>query len=130
MNFPAETTSPIALVVDDDPVMRLLIRRALEADGFVVHEADNGRSGVDRFALLQPDILLLDVLMPELDGFSACREIRATANGKRTPIAMLTGLDDVESIDRALEAGASDFIVKPMDWRTLAHRVRRLLRPA
>jgi DNA-binding response OmpR family regulator len=117
----------IALVVDDDPVMRLLIRRALEKDGFVVHEAENGRAGVDRFALLQPDILLLDVLMPELDGFSACREIRATVQGARTPIVMLTGLDDVESIDRALEAGATDFIVKPMEWSNLAHRVRRLL---
>ena len=125
-----ESPMTIALVVDDDPVMRLLIRRALEAGGFVVHEAENGRAGVDRFALLQPDILLLDVLMPELDGFSACREIRATVRGARTPIVMLTGLDDVESIDRALEAGATDFIVKPMDWSNLASRVRRLLSPA
>jgi DNA-binding response OmpR family regulator len=119
----------IALVVDDDPVMRVLIRRALEKGGFVVHEAENGRAGVERFALLQPDILLLDVLMPELDGFSACREIRAMVQGARTPIVMLTGLDDVESVDRALEAGATDFIVKPMDWSNLAHRVRQLLRP-
>jgi diguanylate cyclase (GGDEF)-like protein/PAS domain S-box-containing protein len=119
-----------ALVVDDDPVMRVLARQVLEADGAVVREAADGRAAVELFRASPPDIVLMDVLMPELDGFGACAAIRATAEGNRTPILMLTGLDDLESINRAYEAGATDFANKPINWSILAHRVRYMLRSA
>jgi diguanylate cyclase (GGDEF)-like protein/PAS domain S-box-containing protein len=120
----------VALVVDDDPVMRMLIRKALETNGFSVHEAENGRHAVDTFPQLQPDIVLMDVMMPELDGFGACRGIRGLPQGTRTPILMLTGLDDVDSINQAFDAGATDFIAKPINWAVLVYRVRYLLRSA
>ncbi len=120
----------IALIVDDDPVMRILIRKALETDGFSVHESEDGRQAVASFPQLQPDIVLMDVMMPELDGFGACREIRGLPQGTRTPILMLTGLDDLDSINRAFDAGATDFIAKPINWGVLGYRVRYLLRSA
>ena len=124
------TGTAVALVVDDDPVMRILIRKALETDGFSVQEAENGRLAVAAFPQLQPDIILMDVMMPELDGFGACRAIRELPQGTLTPIMMLTGLDDVESINRAFDAGATDFIAKPINWGILGYRVRYLLRSA
>jgi diguanylate cyclase (GGDEF)-like protein/PAS domain S-box-containing protein len=126
----AEKRNPVGLVVDDDPVMRMLIKQVLLRDGFVVHEAENGRIAVERFPGLMPDIVLLDVMMPEMDGFSACAAIRALSEGSRTPILMLTGLDDLDSINRAFEVGATDFISKPISWGVLGHRVRYMLRTA
>ena len=133
MNSPgtqADSGTTLALIVDDDPVMRILIRKVLEEDKFVVHEAENGREAVARFPEMQPDIVLMDVMMPELDGFGTCRGIRELPSGARTPILMLTGLDDLESINQAFEAGATDFIAKPINWGVLGYRVRYLLRSA
>ncbi|HVY07788.1 MAG TPA: EAL domain-containing protein [Burkholderiales bacterium] len=130
INSPASVRTPVALVVDDDAVMRMLIRKILENERFAVHEAGDGREATQRFAQLQPDIVLMDVLMPELDGFGACREIRKLPEGVRTPILMLTGLDDLDSINQAFEAGATDFIAKPINWGVLGYRVRYLLRSA
>ena len=128
MQIDAKTS--VALVVDDDPVMRILTRKALESDGFSVHEAQDGRAAITTFSRIQPDIVLMDVMMPELDGYGACRGIRELAQGSRTPILMLTGLDDVDSINQAFDAGATDFIAKPINWGILGHRVRYLLRSA
>lgn len=133
MKFPSislEKRNPIGLVVDDDPVMRVLIKQVLERDGFVVHEATDGRQALLRFPALLPDIVLLDVMMPEMDGFSACAAIRALPEGVRTPVLMLTGLDDLDSINKAFDAGATDFISKPISWGILGHRVRYMLRTA
>ena len=133
MKFPSmslEKRNPVGLVVDDDPVMRVLIKQVLERDGFVVHEAADGRQALLRFPALLPDIVLLDVMMPEMDGFSACAAIRAMPEGVRTPVLMLTGLDDLDSINKAFDAGATDFISKPISWGILGHRVRYMLRTA
>ncbi len=125
-----EKRDPVGLVVDDDPVMRMLIRQVLERDGLVVHEAADGRQALESFPALAPDIVLLDVMMPEMDGFAACAALRALPQGSRTPVLMLTGLDDLESINKAFEAGATDFISKPISWGVLGHRVRYMLRAA
>jgi PAS domain S-box-containing protein len=118
----------IALIVDDDPMMRLLIRQTLERVGFVCEEAADGNQALERFASGQPDIVLLDVMMPELDGYETCSRLRAMPGGATVPVVMLTGLDDDESIDRAYEVGATDFISKPITWGVLGYRVRYLLR--
>ena len=119
---------PVALVVDDDAMMRLLIRQTLEREGFACHEAENGMLAAERFGTVQPDIVLMDVMMPEMDGYEACRTLRAHASGAMVPVLMLTGLDDLESINRAYEVGATDFISKPINWGVLGHRVRYILR--
>ena len=122
------TETPLVLVVDDDPMIRMLVTETLQQLGFVVEEADDGRQALDFMGRCQPDVVLLDVLMPEMDGFQACQTIRALSHGEHTPILMMTGLDDIESIDHAFEVGATDFITKPLNYAILGHRVRYLLR--
>ena len=109
-------------------MMRMLIRQTLERAGFACHEAEHGAAALERFPQLQPDIVLLDVVMPHMDGYAACAALRGMPTGAFVPVLMLTGLDDVESIDRAYEVGATDFISKPINWGILSHRVRYILR--
>jgi len=117
-----------ALVVDDDAALRLMLRASLEREGLAVVEAGNGADALAKFDLFAPDIVLLDVVMPELDGFATCRALRSRIHGRRTPILMLTGLDDVESVDGAYLAGATDFLHKPVNWTMFGHRIRYILR--
>jgi two-component system, sensor histidine kinase and response regulator len=117
----------IVLLVDDDPMMRFLTRQALEECGLVVEEAENGRQALDLYAKTPPDIVLMDVMMPLMDGFEACRLLRAS-RGDCAPVIMLTGLEDGDSIDRAYEVGATDFVIKPINPTVLGHRVRYMMR--
>jgi diguanylate cyclase (GGDEF)-like protein/PAS domain S-box-containing protein len=131
MIYPTNTTQkeqPLVLVIDDDQIIRLLACESLRQAGFAVAEADNGAQGLLVFDQLQPQIVLMDVNMPEMDGFQACTELRQRPGGDRTPILMVTGLDDIESITKAYEVGATDFITKPFNWMLLQHRVRYMLR--
>ena len=123
-----EIDSPRLLVVDDDEVTRMLACAALEEAGFSVAEADDGESGLEAYAREQADLILLDVMMPGLDGFETCRRLRAS--GAHVPVIMLTGLEDTASIERAYDSGATDFISKPINWTLLRHRVRYALRAA
>jgi diguanylate cyclase (GGDEF)-like protein len=116
------------LVIDDEPTQRLLARAALESSGHEVAEAAGGENAVDLAASFRPDLVLLDVRMPLLDGFEVCRRLRRLAACRDTSILMMTGLDDIDSIERAYEAGATDFAVKPINWTILAHRVAYMLR--
>ncbi|MBL7049119.1 MAG: EAL domain-containing protein [Nitrospira sp.] len=118
----------IVLVVDDDAAMRLLMREAMEQAGFDVKEAVNGREAVDVFSNIRPDIILMDVTMPEMDGFEALQKIRSLPAGEQVPILMVTGLDDYQSINKAYKYGATDFVVKPINWLILSYRVRYILR--
>jgi diguanylate cyclase (GGDEF)-like protein len=122
------STVPRILVVDDDSAGRRLTRATLTRSGFDVVEAGNGRQALDVLIHGLPDLVLMDVSMPEMDGFTACTELRRLPGGTRVPIIMMTGLDDVQSIERAFEVGASDFITKPINWAVLGHRVRYILR--
>jgi diguanylate cyclase (GGDEF)-like protein len=119
--------SPI-LIADDDPTMRAFLRESLEAEGFAIIEAVDGAQAVSAFTNQKPELILLDVSMPEMDGFEACAAIRRLPGGDMTPILMLTGLDDYESVSKAYEAGATDFSVKPINVLVLIHRVRYMLR--
>ena len=117
-----------ALVIDDDLTMRLLIRESLEPLGYRILEAEDGRQGVEIMNREGADIILMDVQMPLMDGFEACRLIRARSEHAGVPILFITGLDDVESIEHAYRAGATDFITKPIDWLILRNRVRYMVR--
>lgn len=119
---------PIVLLADDDEMMRILIRTSLEKSGFWVEEVENGASALKLFKSLLPDVVLLDVMMPGVNGFDVCKEIRKLPEAIFTPILMITGLSDIKSIERAYELGATDFITKPVNWGTLGHHVRYLLR--
>ena len=123
-----EDTKNLVLIVDDDLAMRLLERASLEKAGFLVEEAANGVEALDAFSRLKPDIVLLDVMMPDMDGFEACDKLRKLPGAELTPILMVTGLDDTESIDRAYQAGATHFITKPINWGLLGYYVQYLLR--
>ncbi|WP_084605371.1 two-component system response regulator [Psychromonas aquimarina] len=116
------------LVVDDDEMTRLLIRRSLSDNLYNIIEAENGSQGLSLFNEQLPDIVLLDVQLPELNGFEVCRRIRESLHGKDVPVVMITGTDDTESIDRAYRLGATDFIVKPINWSLIEHHVRYILR--
>ena len=116
------------LVVDDDEAVRRFVRIALEEIGLEVCEASNGAEALEQFELRCPHIIVLDVLMPVMDGHTACSKLRGSAGGGRVPILMMTGLDDVEAIAGAYEHGATDFITKPLNPTILSHRVRYMLR--
>jgi DNA-binding response OmpR family regulator len=128
MPYSSRRSTPLILVVDDDEMQRFLCREALETSGFEIVEASDGAAALAAFGEVEPDLVLLDVVMPEIDGFATCRAIRALPNGSTTPILMATGLDDIQSIELSYEAGATDFISKPINWALLPHRVRNALR--
>jgi diguanylate cyclase (GGDEF)-like protein/PAS domain S-box-containing protein len=121
---------PRVLVVDDDLLLRGMATHTLRHAGFAVVEAEGGEQALDLFAEAAFDLVLLDVLMAGIDGFETCRRLRAQPRGAHVPVLMLTGLNDGESINAAYDAGATDFITKPIQWVLLAHRVRYGLRSA
>jgi diguanylate cyclase (GGDEF)-like protein len=126
LNF--DRTVPRLLIIDDDPLLRGMAAHTLRHAGFEVSEAEDGIQGLSMLDEAAFDLLLLDVMMPGLDGYEVCRRIRLARHGMRVPILMLTGLNDSASIELAYEAGATDFISKPINWTLLSHRVRYSLR--
>jgi signal transduction histidine kinase len=116
------------LVVDDDPIVSSLMRATLENDGFRVLHAADGIDGCEAYERHKPDLLLVDVVMPRMDGYELCRELRSRQESAYVPIVVATSLDDLPSIARAYDAGATDFIPKPVNWLVLNHRVRYILR--
>ncbi len=123
-----ETRRARILVGDDDVTATLLAQAALEQAGFEAICVSDGAQALGRFQQGGIDLVVLDVEMPVLDGFAACAAIRASAAGRHTPILMLTGRGDVESIEQAFEAGANDFVTKPVAWTIFCQRIRYMLR--
>ncbi len=128
MEAPKTDDQKLVLVVDDDEVMRLLLVETVRTEGFRVEEASNGKMALEILTGLSPDLVLLDVMMPKLDGFGTCAAIRGMPCSSDLPILMMTGLDDMDSINRAYEVGATDFITKPLNYVLLRHRLRYILR--
>ncbi|WP_374255502.1 EAL domain-containing protein [Aquabacterium sp.] len=119
---------PKVLLVDDDEVNLLLTSIALRERGFAITEASSGEQALKIISNCLPDIVVLDAVMPGLDGFTTCAELRHMPGYESVPVLMLTGLDDEASITRAYEVGATDFFVKSTQWSLLAGRLRYLLR--
>jgi len=118
----------LILVVDDDDAIRFVASDTLEDAGFNVIEARNGQEALEVFRNHKPDLVLLDLVMPEIDGFQVCKYLRSQPENETLPIMIMTGLDDEESIGRAFEAGATDFIIKPLNHFILEQRTRYILR--
>ncbi len=116
------------LVADDDESVRTFVRAALERTGLEVCEASNGKEALEQFVLRRPDIIILDVMMPVMNGNICCSRLRGSVGGSRVPILMMTGMDDADAIAGAYEHGATDFITKPLNPTILSHRVRYMLR--
>ncbi|MDZ8183863.1 MAG: PleD family two-component system response regulator [Nostoc sp. ChiSLP02] len=123
---PQESRS-LVLIVDDEPFIRTILRSFLEREEYQIAEARNGIEALIKFNELQPDIVLLDAIMPDMDGFECCTQLHTLESSKHTPVLMITGLDDEESVDRAFEVGAMDYITKPIHWPVLRQRVKRLI---
>ncbi len=121
-------TSQSLLIVDDDAMVRVLARSSFTQLDLDVHEVENGAEAVAVFEQRAFDLVLLDLEMPVMDGFTACAKIRALPGGESATLIVVTGLDDSESIQRAYELGATDFVTKPINWAILMQRMRFILR--
>jgi diguanylate cyclase (GGDEF)-like protein len=117
----------LVLIVDDDRSTRSALRYALQRSGFAVEEAVDGARALALIERIVPDVILMDAVMPEMDGFSACAKLQETPRGKDIPVLMITALDDHLSIERAFAAGASDYIPKPINLAVVNQRVRRVV---
>lgn len=120
--------TPSVLLVDDDDNLRSMLDAALSHNDFDVTAMDNGRSALDEFPSLDPDLVILDVMMPDLDGFEVCRRLRAS--GSKVPVLFLTARDAVDDRVRGLTLGGDDYLVKPFSLDELVARVHALLRRA
>ncbi|MBE9204565.1 PleD family two-component system response regulator [Synechocystis salina LEGE 06099] len=129
MNLPKPTETPAAniLVVDDDGFMRMQLRVYLQKEGHRVELAENGEEALAKFAEIKPEVVLMDALMPVMDGFACCQALMKNYQNPSPLVLMITGLDDEASVDRAFEAGAIDYVTKPIHWAVLRQRVKRLL---
>ena len=119
---------PRILVVDDDETVRMLAATMLRDEGFEVLEASSGPRALEICERVSPDVVLLDVTMPRMDGYETCVALRERPGGADQLILMTTGLDDPDAIEHAYDAGATDFIAKPINFQLLRHRMRYLIR--
>lgn len=117
-----------ALVVDDDPSVRLVASEILERVGLQVSEAESAERALEIIGTDMPDICLVDLEMPGMNGFELCKVIRSRPDGARVPLVVMTGHDDIDSIQRAYDVGATDFITKPPNWYIFEQRIRYILR--
>ena len=118
---------PLILIVDDDEVVRQILCHKVQADGYQVRTARNGEEAIVIYQEIQPDLVLMDAVMPGMDGFECCQQLQQLPDGELTPVLMITGLDDSASLDRAYAVGAADYITKPIHWAVLRQRVKRTL---
>jgi CheY-like chemotaxis protein/nitrogen-specific signal transduction histidine kinase len=118
---------PLILIVDDDEVVRQILCQKVEADGYQVRTARNGEEAIFIYQEIQPDLILMDGVMPEMDGFECCTKVKQLPGGDLTPVLMITGLEDSASLDRAYAVGAADYITKPIHWGVLRQRVKHIL---
>ncbi|WP_423008939.1 EAL domain-containing protein [Undibacterium sp. JH2W] len=115
------------LVVDDDRSTRSTLRHTLQRDGFKVEEAADGSQALLMLKRMRPDVILMDAVMPVMDGFTACSLIQEMPRGRSIPVLMITALEDNSSVERAFAAGACDYIPKPIHFAVLSQRVRRII---
>lgn len=119
-----EEDRPVILIAEDDRMTRAMISHILANDGYRVIEAENGEDCLSAYKKTPPNLVLLDAMMPGMNGFECCSHIMKLPGSAYTPILMITGLEDQTSVDWAFDVGASDYITKPIHWPVLRQRVR------
>jgi signal transduction histidine kinase len=122
-----EATGPRVLVVDDNPTNRNVLSRRLERQGYAVEEAPNGEAALDRIATESFDVVLLDIMMPVMDGFAVLERMRQDKRMRTVPVVVISALDEIDSVVRAIEMGAEDYLFKPFDPVLLRARIGALL---
>ena len=122
-----EIANQVVLVVEDDDSIREIVCRVLEDEGYVTHTANNGVRGLEQFYMKLPDLIILDVKMPEMDGWEVLKRLREISG---CPVIMLTVFGSTEDIIQGLELGADDYLVKPFGVQELIARVTAVLRRA
>ena len=118
------------LFIDDDPILREFALVHLASDRSTVEAAEDGQDGLERLKSFKPSIILVDLEMPKMDGFEFLEHLRRDPAHKHTPVIVVTGREDVKAIDKAFLAGATSFVVKPINWRLLAYQIRFVERSA
>ena len=119
--------SKVILIVDDDPKICKLVRAILEAPGYTIIEATNGRKGVDLAKARKPDLILMDILMPVMDGYAACHIIKTNSLTRKIPVVMLTAVDTELSSDVTEKMGADGYVTKPFTRERLLDVISQLL---
>lgn len=126
-SVPGESIHQSVLIVDDEPMARTLLRLMLVRAGFHVSEADDGFDALDKIRKNRPDVVLLDVMMPGMDGFSVCEKLRSDPATAELPIIMLSAKTDLDSINKGLRAGATVYLTKPISPEELTQHVKDAL---
>jgi len=124
----AAAVSPVVLIVDDAPANLAMLHDALEAAGYLVRVATDGMRALESARRAPPDLILLDALMPGLDGFETCRQLKADLNTKQIPVVFMTGLCDTEHVVQGFQAGGVDYVTKPIRPREVLARIASHLR--
>jgi len=123
----SSSEAPLILIVEDDRMMRTQVRVAMQKAGYKIIEAGDGEQGLIIYSQQKPDLVLLDAMMPVMDGFTCCTKLHQLGEPYPAPVLMITGLEDKTSVDRAFDVGASDYVTKPIHWPVLQQRVKRLI---
>ncbi len=126
--LPTSNRKSIVLCVDDDTGMQTMVKTVMEGEGYSVILASDGAEGVSLFEKYQPDIVLMDLMMPVMDGLEACTRIQTLPGGSQTPVVIMTAFDEFDAVEQAFKAGSTDYLTKPINWAVLRNRVRRLLK--
>jgi diguanylate cyclase (GGDEF)-like protein len=127
MNCP-DTHLPAILLIDDDKTLHLWASRNLASAGFTLISCLDGKDGIKAFREHSPNIVMIDIEMPDLDGFETCSEIRRLPNAQNTPVIMMTVTEDPQRIAQCYSSGATDFVLKPINWEVLIHRLQYMVK--
>ncbi len=119
--------SSLIAVVDDDGTLRSIIKGILSARGYQVVEADSATACINLCSTIRPDLVLLDAMMPEIDGFECCSQLRSSFSKDELPIVMVTGLEDASVSSKAIDAGANQYVAKPIQWPQLFAAIEEVL---
>ena len=120
--------NPTVLIVEDDPEVRSLVEYTLQKEKFKVHTAENGRQALEMLDKMTPDVITLDLMLPDIHGLECCKKLRADPRFQSVSVLMLTALDSLDDIVKGFETGADDYLVKPFQLPELVARIKALLR--
>ncbi|MBA3066821.1 response regulator [bacterium] len=115
------------LIVEDDPDAREILCERLKSYGFEVEEAENGWAGIEKLKKYKADLIIMDIMMPKLDGYTACKIIREDSKTSKVPIIFLTAKELIGEIEKAFACGADDYVIKPVTWERLLPKIKKFL---